>query len=175
MKIPNRINKRLGVFLYFNVAMHLPGSFTRFGKTWRRFRAYAARKFIEHVGENINIENNAMITSMTYIGNNSGIGKNSVLHGKVTIGDNVMMGPECIIYTQNHAFSDLSIPMIKQGFSPMRPVTIGNDVWIGGRVIILPGVTIADGCVIGAGAVVTKSTERNGIYGGNPCKRIKDR
>lgn len=56
-----------------------------------------------------------------------------------------MMGPECIIYTTNHAFDRTDIPMCEQKFSDEKPVIIGNDVWIGGRVIILPGVHIGNG------------------------------
>lgn len=56
-----------------------------------------------------------------------------------------MMGPDCIIYTQNHQFSNLDIPMCKQGFDIPFPVYIDDDVWIGGRVIILPGVHVMGG------------------------------
>ena len=65
--------------------------------------------------------------------------------------------------------------MIEQGNDETKPVTIGNDVWIGRRVIILPGVTISDGCVIGAGAVVTKDMPAYSIVGGVPAKVIKSR
>ncbi len=63
---------------------------------------------------------------------------------------------------------------LRAGKSVFNPITIGGGVWIGADVTILPGVKIADGCVIGAGAVVTKSTQPDGLYVGNPSKRIKD-
>lgn len=63
---------------------------------------------------------------------------------------------------------------LRAGKSVFKPITIGCGVWIGADVTILPGVKIADGCVIGAGAVVTKSTQPDGLYVGNPSKRIKD-
>ncbi len=86
-----------------------------------------------------------------------------------------MMGPDVLIYTTNHEFRNKDIPMQQQGYQPERPVSIGNDVWIGARVIILPGVTIGDGCVIGAGAVVTKDVPAYSVCAGNPAKVVKER
>lgn len=90
-------------------------------------------------------------------------------------GDNVMMAPDCIIYVRNHESSRLDIPMCEQGSTEERPVVIGNDVWIGGRVIILPGVKIGDGAIIGAGSVVTKDVSEYDVVAGNPARVIKDR
>ena len=116
-----------------------------------------------------------MITSKMEIGDRSGVGINAKMHGKVVIGKDVMMGPDCIIYTKNHAFCDTTIPMNKQGFSAEKPVIIGDDVWIGGRVIILPGVHVGKGAIIGAGAVVTKDVPEYAVVGGNPAKILKYR
>jgi acetyltransferase-like isoleucine patch superfamily enzyme len=65
--------------------------------------------------------------------------------------------------------------MYKQGYSSNEPVIIGNDVWIGSRVTILPGVKIGDGAIIGASAVVTKDVEPYSIVAGNPAKKIGSR
>jgi len=109
------------------------------------------------------------------IGNNSGIGKDSFILAPevVEIGENVMIGPQLIVYTANHG-TERSTPMIHQ---PMvnSPVKIGNDVWIGARVTILPGVIIGNGAVIAAGAVVTKDVEPYTIVGGVPAKKIGER
>ena len=86
-----------------------------------------------------------------------------------------MMGPECMIYTSNHGMDRTDIPMWKQQSTEVEPVVIGNDVWIGARVIILPGVHIGDGCVIGAGSVVTKDVEEYTVVAGNPAKFIRKR
>ena len=91
------------------------------------------------------------------------------------MGKNVMMGPDCIIYTQNHRFDDLEKPMIEQGFQKEKPVVIGDDVWIGVRVTILPGVRIGSHTVIAAGAVVTKDIPDYAIAGGVPAKVLKYR
>lgn len=90
----------------------------------------------------------------------------------IKIGDNVLIAPNVKICTTGH---DLDPVKRKNGISNGRPVIIGNNVWIGTGAIILPGVVLADNCVIGAGSVVTKSTEPNTIYVGNPAtlkKRI---
>jgi maltose O-acetyltransferase len=93
----------------------------------------------------------------------------------VIIGDNVMMGPEVVFYTTRHNNSRTDIPMNMQGIETGIPIVIGNDVWIGRRAIILPGVTIGDGCIIGAGAVVTKSFPPYSVIGGVPAKIVKNR
>ncbi len=125
----------------------------RFLLSWgaKKLWAWSAKKFLVSVGKNVNIEKGAMITSLMEIGDNSGVGINATMHGKVVIGKNVMMGPEVIVYTQNHCIARTDIPMCQQGFAESKPVYIGDDVWIGGRVIILPGVCIGKGAVVGAG------------------------
>lgn len=86
-----------------------------------------------------------------------------------------MMGTDVVVITKNHAFNQTDIPMMQQGFEDERPVIIGNDVWIGDRVIILPGVHIGDGAIIAAGAVVTKDVPAYAIVGGVPAKLIRMR
>lgn len=88
----------------------------------------------------------------------------------VTIGSHVMIGPNVDIYTVNHPLDALSRrKYMAQGF----PVTIGNDVWIGGKVSIMPGVTIGSNVIIAAGAVVTKDVPDNSLIGGVPAKVIR--
>ena len=90
---------------------------------------------------------------------------------KVTIGDNAFLGPDVSIYTACHPLE----PDRRNRFIEWaEPVTIGNNVWIGGDATILPGVTIGDNVVIGAGSVVTKSFPSNVVIGGNPAKIIKE-
>ena len=170
-----KVKKRICQHLYYKIAIYMPVSYSRGGKIGKKFRAYTAKQFLSFVGEDANIEKGAMITSVMKIGDRSGVGINAAIHGKVIIGSDVMMGPECIIYTRNHEFSDIHVPMNKQGFSEERPVVIGDDVWIGGRVTILPGVIIGKGAIVGAGAVVTKNVPEYAVVGGNPAKVLKYR
>ena len=91
--------------------------------------------------------------------------------GGVEIGDRVFIGPNVGIYTANHP---TDVRRREQGYEWALPVKIGNKVWIGGGVTILPGVTIGDNTVIAAGSVVTKDIPANVVAAGNPCKVIKE-
>ena len=109
------------------------------------------------------------------IGDNSGIGVNCRLSGKVTIGKDVMMGPSTVLYTRNHNFARTDIPMNRQGFMAEEPITIGDDVWIGAHVLIMPGVTVGQGSILAAGSIVTKDVPEYSVAGGNPAKVIRSR
>ncbi|PZR27073.1 MAG: maltose acetyltransferase [Citrobacter freundii] len=89
----------------------------------------------------------------------------------VRIGNNVLIGPNVGIYTAGHP---LDTEQRVAGLEFAYPVTIGDNVWIGGHVAILPGVKIGDNAVIGAGSVVTKNIPANVVAFGNPCKVIKE-
>lgn len=89
----------------------------------------------------------------------------------VRIGDNCFIGPNVSIYTACHPIDARTRNTCVEW---AEPVTIGNNVWIGGSATILPGVTIGNNVVIGAGAVVTRSFPDNVIIGGNPAKIIKE-
>lgn len=86
-----------------------------------------------------------------------------------------MMGPEVTIMTSSHNTLRTDIPMCKQGYLPKEKVIIKNDVWIGKRVVIMPGVTIGNGVIIGACAVVTKDVPDYAVVAGVPAKIIKYR
>ena len=133
------------------------------------------RGFVSSCGENVNIERGATISTSLRIGDRSGVGIDCICAGSVTIGNNVMMAPECVILTRNHAFDRTDIPMGEQGVQQEKPVIIGNDVWLGQRVIILPGVHIGNGVIVGAGAVVTKDVPDYAVVAGNPARIIKYR
>lgn len=167
--------KQIAFLLYRYIAIHLPGSNVKFSLGSKFIRSTLARKFIKKAGSNINIERGAIFSKNLEIGDNSNLGINSLVSGKVIIGDNVLMGPEVYIYTRNHNFSDLNIPIKDQGYEEEKKVIIKNNVWIGSRVTILPGVTIGEGSIIGASAVVTKDIEAFSIVGGNPAKILKYR
>lgn len=89
---------------------------------------------------------------------------------KVTIGDDCFIGPNVSIYTACHSTDPIERNTRNEW---AKPVTIGNNVWIGGSVTILPGVTIGNNVTIGAGSVVTKDIPDSTVAVGNPCKVIK--
>lgn len=89
---------------------------------------------------------------------------------EVRMGNNVLLGPNVQIYTATHP---MDAKTRAEWLEYAKPITIGNDVWIGGGAIICPGVTIGNGVVVGAGAVVTRDVPDNVFVGGNPAKVIK--
>lgn len=172
--------KRILALVFYKLfACYLPATDNsmRISKCIRRFRCFVARPLFASCGKNVNIERKADFGrgKDISIGNNSGLGLNCHVRGPLVIGDNVMMGPDVRIITNNHCTERTDIPMCQQGDMPSAKVTIGNDVWIGTRVIILPGVTIGDGAIIAAGAVVSKDVPEYAVVGGVPAKVIKYR
>lgn len=89
---------------------------------------------------------------------------------KVTFGDNVFIAPDCGFYTAGHPFD---AKQRNQGLEYAYPITIGNNVWIGGGVKVMPGVTVGDNVVIGSGSIVTKDIPNNVVAAGNPCKVLR--
>ena len=88
----------------------------------------------------------------------------------ITFGDNCLLGPNVSIYTAGHPVHPHSR---NSRYEYGIAVTVGNDVWLGGCTVICPGVTIGDGCVIGAGSVVTRDIPPYSIAAGNPCRVIR--
>ena len=107
------------------------------------------------------------------VGNNVFINYNCTLLdvGKITIGDNCMLAPNVAIYTAGHPLHPDSR---NSGYEYGMDVTTGKNVWIGGSVVITPGVRIGDCCVIGAGSVVTKDIPAWSLAAGNPCRVIRE-
>lgn len=91
--------------------------------------------------------------------------------GKVTIGNNVLFAPNVAIYTAGHPLHPAAR---NTGYEYGIPVTIGDNVWLGGNVVVTPGVNIGDNVVIGAGSVVTRDIPANTVAAGNPCRVIRE-
>lgn len=170
-----KLSRIIGYVLYYGFAINLPESTSKLKIGQKAIRGGLTRMMVRSAGKKINIDRGARFTTAITIGDRSGIGANSKLYGTVNIGNDVMMGPECYIYAYNHNTQRTDIPMNRQGIEEERPVNIGNDVWIGSRVTILPGVTVGDGAIIAASAVVTKNVPDYAVVGGNPAKVIKYR
>jgi maltose O-acetyltransferase len=110
------------------------------------------------------------------IGRNLHVNSGAYLYGRggLTIGDNVLVGQNALILSSQHQWTDPNVPIVFQGHQ-LGPVAIGDDVWIGANAVILPGLTIATGTVVGAGAVVTRDTQPYSIMGGVPARKIGER
>ncbi len=128
------------------------------------------------IGNNVNICPNVVIwpDGFLQIKNNVGINPGVVIYGQVEIGNDVMIAPGVKIIGGTHNFKKKEIAMKNQGTSRVG-VIIDNDVWIGANSVILDGVTVSEGCIIGAGSVVTSNTEPFSIYAGSPARLIKKR
>jgi acetyltransferase-like isoleucine patch superfamily enzyme len=131
-------------------------------------------RLLSFKGENIWIEPDFFCDygNNIFIGDNFYSNHNCVILdcAEVNIGDNVYLGPNCGIYTACHP---IDAEERNSGLELAKPVKIGNDVWIGGNVCILPGVTIGDNVVIGAGSVVTSDIPSGVVAAGNPCKELR--
>lgn len=132
------------------------------------------KQLLPHKGENITILS-PFYTDYGYncfIGNETFINHNAYLMdcAPITIGKHCFIGPNCGMYTAIH-------PIVakerNQGLEMAKPITIKDNVWIGGDVTILPGVTIGEGSVIGAKSLVTKDIPANVIAVGNPCRVVR--
>lgn len=174
MIIKMKISTILAYGIY-KIYVHFPASYAHIQLGQKAIRGWCASKIMRTTGKNINIEKGVLFSSKCSIGNNSGIGVNCAVHGECFIGDNVMMEPNCVIHTVNHRFDRIDIPMNQQGESETKPVIIGDDVWLGSNVIILPGVKIGSHAIVGAGSVVTKNVPEYAIVGGNPAIVRKSR
>lgn len=130
-----------------------------FGKTGKMFHIeqpfYCDYGYNIEIGENFYTNHNVVILDCA----------------KVTFGDNVFVAPNCGFYTAGHP---LDAETRNKGLENAKPITIGNNVWMGAGCSVLPGVTIGDNTVIGAGSVVTKDIPAHVLAFGNPCKVVKE-
>ncbi len=155
--------------LYYSVAKNLP-----FGT---RFRTFLVRGIFKKCGKEVTVLKGVKFGSglNVEIGDFSSLNADCWIGNDTIIGNDVMMGPEIIILSGSHNFERTDIPMREQGAPPRRSVTIGDDVWIGTRAIILPGVNVGSHSIVGSGSVVTKDVPEWAIVAGNPAKVIRNR
>lgn len=133
------------------------------------------KKILGKSGKNIRIEPNFYCDYgyNIFVGDNFYMNYNCVIldGAKVEFGDNVFIGPNCGFYTAGHP---IEIDLRNKGLEYAKPIKVGDNVWFGGNVVVLPGVTIGNNVTIGAGSVVTKDIPDNSIAYGNPCKKVRD-
>ena len=173
----SQLKKEISLFVYYFFARYFPTQPVPGFRFAYWIRRILVKNIVEQCGENIIVKSNCYLGrgEGIRVGSRSQLGQNSRIGPYTIIRDDVVMGPDVIIMTTSHNFERLDVPINRQGYMQVRPVIIGNDVWIGTRVIILPGVTIGDQAVIGAGAVVTKDVPPRAIVGGNPARLIRYR
>lgn len=137
-------------------------------------RTAILKKLIPDLGENCQILSPFMADYGRYCRIREGtfINHNAYLMdgGSITIGSHCFIGPNCGMYTATHP---IAAELRNRGLEKALPIVIGNNCWLGSNVTILPGVTIGDNAVIGAGSVVTKDVPANVVASGNPCRIIR--
>lgn len=131
------------------------------------------------IGENCHISKFGQVLSCggeIIIGNNSTVNPYAMVYGQggLKIGNGVRIATQAAILPSNHVFGRKDIMIYEQGLS-RKGITIEDDVWIGAGVKVLDGCVIREGCIIGANAVVNKSTEKYGVYVGVPARMIRKR
>jgi len=136
-------------------------------------------KYCRQCGDSLVVQGHVRFLNLhkITIGRDVVIANGSFLQGAggITLADNVLLGPDVKIWSTNHRFDDIEIPILAQGYDD-KPIMIGEGVWLGSNVIVLPGVTIPKGCVVGAGSVVgIKKYPEYAILVGNPCRVVGNR
>ena len=168
------------LIIYYGFLRYLPQYFPN-GHECRKIRTCICRHIFRKCGENVNVKRGSFFGSgkNIEIGNNSDIGLNAHIAGidrggELIIGDNVIMAPDVTILTLIHNYGNPNIPIRLQGSHASR-VILEDDVWIGYRAVIMPGVRIGKGAIVGACSLVTKDVPPNIVVGGVPAKIIKHR
>lgn len=121
--------------------------------------------------DTVYIAREAVVETGVTIGSHSWVNKGAIVESDAVIGKNVGVAPEAYLCCATHVIG----PEHRRAGTPQRlPVIVEDGCWLGARSVVLPGVTVAKGCVIAAGALVTKDTEPNGLYIGSPARRVRD-
>ena len=139
-------------------------------------RAHILNKRNTYIGPSFIIRSGASLSGKHIeCGRNVRIGFGSHLFGEIYIGNDVMIAPNVVMASGYHGMARGQIAMIEQYGVSKGAIRIRNDVWVGGNAVILSGVELGEGCVVGAGAVVTKSVPPYAIVVGNPAKVLRYR
>ena len=169
--------KKLLLLIYYALLQRIPMQPMPGYKLGYKLRYWCARHLLCRCGKDVIVKDHCYFGNGTRlsVGDRSQLGSNARLNGDITIGKDVVMGPDVVMMATSHEFNSLDIPINQQGAKPDEPIVIGDDCWIGTRVIILPGVHIGNKCVVAAGAVVTHSFVSGCILGGVPARVLKER
>ena len=171
MKLRVYINK----FLLASIGSWLPCKRHPLGKIGNALRIHFARQICAKVGKNCIIEKGASFNEGAVLEDFAAVGVNCFIDSAVVIKGPNMMAPDVKIYTHNHYYDEDKHQFV--GFTPHRPVVICPNTWIGTKVLIMPGVTIASHSIVGGGAVVTKNVPEGVLVAGNPAaiKKVIDK
>lgn len=171
------IARSFWICVYYFLASKMPGSPLPLSSIGQRLREFCARRIFREFGKDAKVNAGVYFGSgiNVVLGDFSSLNNGASISNDTVIRKNVMMGPDVMILSGSHNYEKTDISMREQGAPERRPVVIGDDVWIGARSIILPGVRVGSHAIIGAGSIVTKDVPEWGIVGGNPAKLIRMR
>jgi maltose O-acetyltransferase len=149
------MSRILSSLVYYGLAAHLPNTNMPGGRYFSALRVALLRRLLKACGNDIKI------------GNHVAFGRGTDVE--------IVIAPEVMILNLGHTTTSTYVPMLLQPKRSYPPTIIEDDVWIGARALILPGIRIGRGAIVAAGAVVTKDVPAVTVVGGNPAKIIKQR
>lgn len=173
--------RKIYLIFYYGFLRHLPKStMPVIGKLAQYLRCFCCKRLFLYAGDKLNVEQGVYFGNGKDIcvGNEVGFSTNvKIFNRSMNLGSYIMIGEDSVFLGGNHFHERTDIPIAHQGSSKNKELlTIGDDVWIGVRVIVLPGCKhIGKGVIVGAGAVVTKDIPDYAIVGGNPARILKYR
>ena len=169
--------RKILLVLYYAVFSRLPMEEFPGGKFFNRLRAMAARRILPHFGQRTRLSSGCYFGDghRLRIGSDCTIAQNVRLNGTITIGNDCLIAPDVVMMSTTHNHTRTDIPIARQGSGEEQPIVIEDGVWVGTRVVILPGVTIGHDSIVATGAVVSRSCEPFSIIGGVPAKFVKSR
>lgn len=165
----NQLLRKYGVLITF-----VTGAAFLWNSLWARYYQKKVAATADSVGSDLSVNGPSRVSENTVLGNN--VNFNCLVvrgGGRVEIGDNFHSGPDCLILTRNHNYDNGSAIPYDETYN-YSDVEIGDNVWFGARVTVLPGVKIEEGAIIQAGSTVTSDIPQGAIAGGHPA-RIFDR
>ncbi len=169
---------KVAYLLYVLLAKRLPSEGFPFARVCSRVRVELLKRWIfRQAGKDVDIADGVVFSGYKSItgGDNFGFGKGCRVYaaGGITIGSHVMIAPYVTLITSNHRYKTQRSS--EDNCDEFKPIVIHDDVWVGERAIILPGVTVGRGAIVGAGAVVTKNVSEFAVVVGNPARVVKYR
>lgn len=166
--------KNIWFLIYLLFFKNTPEDYRPYALFFPKIRSFLVEKYLVQCGSSPRVKQGAEISPNTTLGDFSELGTRCMIQADVHIGNNVIMGPDVKIYSRNHKFDRLELPIQNQGKN-FHKTHIGNDVWLGANVIVTAGCKIGNHVIVAAGAVVTKDVPDFAIVGGVPAKILKYR
>ena len=166
--------KKLYYFLYLVLFKNTPEDYRPYALFFPWVRSKLVSAYLKKSGKKLRVKKGADISPNASVGDFSELGTRCMIQANVHMGDHVIMGPDVKIYSRNHKFDRLDLPIAEQGKNYFE-THIGSDVWLGANVVVTAGSKIGNHAVIAAGAVVSGEIPDYAVAGGIPAKVIKYR